>query len=68
MPTAMDPSPTSLTINDLPSRPTPLGPGDLSDVSGGCGGVGDRCNDDKDCCGLASSCTDTSGTTWKECR
>lgn len=40
----------ALTLNDLPARPRSLGPDDLSDVFGGCGGNGDPCDEDCDCC------------------
>lgn len=39
---------SSLTLSDLPPRPTRLSPDALRDVFGGCGGA---CSKTSDCCG-----------------
>lgn len=41
---------TTLTLRDLPPRPTGLSDDALSDVFGGCRQRGDSCDKDSDCC------------------
>lgn len=46
----LDSTDTTLTISTLPRHPHSLSHKEMSEVFGGCGYDGDRCEDEKDCC------------------